>query len=157
MRKKIIDQAPQNVTPAKQSWLELEHLAQIELTSEDEAHPFESALASDGGAGWMAAQPGEQTIRIVFDEPQKIRRIQLLFREKEQERTQEFLLSWLSAGDQSYKEIVRQQYNFSPPHTIEESEDYTVDLEAVRALVLHIVPDTSGRGTCASLAQLKLS
>lgn len=153
MRKRIIHQA----SPANHGGLDLEHLAQIELTSEDEAHPIEAALTPDIEAGWKAAQPGEQTIRIVFDKPQKIKRVKLLFREEEQERSQEFVLRWQPAGDTSYREVVRQQYNFSPPQTIEESEDYTVDLDAVSALELTIKPDMNGRGAFASLAQLQLS
>ena len=157
MRKKIIDPAKQKRTSAEQGGLDLESLAQVEITSEDENHPFEAALTSSGGAGWKAAQPGEQTIRLIFDEPQKVNSIQLLFREEAQERTQEFLLRCLPAGEKSYQEIVRQQYNFSPPHTTEESEKYIVDLDAVRELELIIKPDTSGRTAYASLANFRLN
>lgn len=157
MRKKIINSSQQKTSSNRQDGLDLENLAQLELTSEAEGHPIESVFSSDDGAGWRAAEPGEQTIRVVFDEPQNIRRIQLLFRETEQERSQEFLLRWLPAGEQAYREIVRQQYNFSPPHTSEETEEYTVDLNAVDALEIKIIPDTSGRGAYASLAQLQLN
>lgn len=156
MRKKIINQEVEKGSTAKLGGLDVENLAQIELTSEDDAHPFEAALTHNREEGWRAAQPGEQTIRLVFDEPQKIKRIHLLFRETEQERAQEFLVRWLPAGDQSYREIVRQQYNFSPPQTIEESEDYTVELDAVAAIELKIIPDISGRNAYASLAQLQI-
>ena len=40
-----------------------------------------------------------------------------VFQEDEQERTQEFVLRWSPDGGQSYREIVRQQYNFSPPQS----------------------------------------
>lgn len=130
-------------------------MAQVELTSEDSANPIEGALTA--GAGWRAAQAGEQTIRILFDEPQQIRRIHLEFREKEQERTQEFVLRWSADGGQSYREIVRQQYNFSPPDTTDELEDYAVELEGVTSLELKIVPDISGGESRASLAQLRLA
>ncbi|MCC9138139.1 hypothetical protein ACFSKU_00585 [Pontibacter silvestris] len=157
MRKKIIDKELKEAPAGQQSWLDLEHLAQIEFTSEAKAHPIESALVSNNGAGWIAAQPGEQTIRIVFDEPHQIRRIQLVFHEKEVERTQEFLLRWLPAGDQSYQKIVRQQYTFSPPHTVEELEEYAVKINAVSIIELIIVPDVSGREVYASLTQFRLS
>jgi hypothetical protein len=88
MRKQII----QPVVPSKQNWLDLGNLAQIELTSEEQAHPIECAFSSNEDEAWRAAQPGEQKIRIVLDEPQQIRQVQLKFREMEQERTQEFLL-----------------------------------------------------------------
>ena len=91
-----------------------EHLARVELTSEDEAHPVESALVVETGLGWRASAPGEQVVRLLFDEPLSLRRIQLQFRETEQERTQEFVLSWSGDGGQTYREVVRQQYHFSP-------------------------------------------
>ena len=157
MRKKIIKQTPEKESPAAQSGLDVEHLAQIELTSEDPAHPIEAAFTSADETGWVAAEPGEQTIRLLFDEPQKIRRIQLLFHEKEQARTQEFLLRWLPTGDRSYREIVRQQYNFSPPHSTEQSEEYTVDLDAVSALELRITPNISGKEAFASLSHFQIN
>ncbi len=156
MQKQIIQQENQMISPAQQYWLDVENLAQIELTSEEAAYPIESAFTLNNTEGWKAAQSGEQTIRILFNEPQKLNRIQLRFREEETERSQEFLLSWLPAGDLSYQEIVRQQYNFSPPYTNEELEDYKVNLDAVSALELNIIPDISKPDARASLAQIRL-
>ena len=156
MRKSIIGRGPGAVAAAEPGWLDLEHLAEVEITSEDVDHPIESALIPGTGAGWRAAEPGEQTIRLWFNEPLRLKRIQLLFQEGEQERTQEFVLRWSPDTGQSYREIVRQQYNFSPPEAAREVEDYDVDLDGVRALELRIVPDISGGSTRASLAQLRL-
>jgi hypothetical protein len=157
MRKRIISHAPGEVAAAEPGWLDLKRLAEVEITSEDVDYPIESALIPGTGLGWRAAQPGDQTIRLLFNEPLRLKRIQLLFQEGEQERTQEFVLRWSSDGGQSYREIVRQQYNFSPPETAREIEDYDVDLDGVTALELRIVPDTSGGSTRASLAQLRLA
>jgi hypothetical protein len=66
-----------------------------------------------------------------------------VFLEDQQARTQEFVLRWSPNGCQSYREIVRQQYNFSPPGMTREFEDYAVDLTGVTALELKIVPDIS--------------
>jgi hypothetical protein len=157
MRKRIINKDPQNVSPVDQGWLALEVLAQVELTSEDAAYPIEAALIPSAGSGWRAAQAGEQTIRLLFDELQRVRRIQLLFREDQQGRTQEFVLRWSPDGGQSYREIVRQQYNFSPPGVTREFEDYAVELAGVTALELRIVPDISGGDARASVAQLRIA
>ena len=157
MRKRtIVNQEPLNVAPADQGWLDLQSLAQVELTSEDAANPIEAAFVPSG-LGWRAAQAGEQTIRLLFDELQRVRRIQLLFHEDHQARTQEFVLRWSPDGGQSYREIVRQQYNFSPPGMTRESEDYAVDLAGVTALELRIVPDISGGDARASVAQLRIA
>jgi len=134
----------------------VEHLAQVEVTSEAAAHPIESALIPGAGPGWRAEEPGQQTVRLLFDEPQRVRHIRLLFQEDERQRTQEFVLRWSSDGGQSYREIVRQQYNFSPPGSTSECEDYDVNLDRVTALELAIVPDISGAPVCASLAELRL-
>jgi hypothetical protein len=157
MRKRIISQTPQNISLIDPSWLDLQRLAHVELTSEDAAHPIESALLPNTGAGWRAAQAGEQTIRLLFDELQSVRRIQLLFQEYHQARTQEFVLRWSPDAGQSYREIVRQQYNFSPPDMTREFEDYTVDLVGVTALELRIVPDIRGGDARASVAQLRIA
>ena len=157
MRKRIIGHGPGEVAAAEPGWIDLEHLAQVEITSEDVDHPIESALIPGTGSGWRAAQPGEQTIRLRFDEPLRLKRIHLVFQEDEHERTQEFILRWSPDGGQSYREIVRQQYNFSPPEAAREVEDYDVDLHGVTALELRIVPDISGGSTRASLAQLRVA
>ena len=157
MRKQVINQATQSVSPSNQQWLNLEHLAQVEVTSEDAAHPIESALIPSVGPGWRAAQPGQQTVRLLFDEPRRVRHMRLLFQEEERERTQQFVLRWSSDRGQSYREIVRQQYNFSPPGTTSECEDYTVELDGLTALELSIIPDISGKPVYASLAQLRVA
>ena len=84
MRKRIIGHfCPGEVAAAEPGWLDLEHLAEVEITSEDVGYSIESALIPDGGSGWRAAQPGEQTIRLRFDEPIRLRRVQLVFHESE--------------------------------------------------------------------------
>jgi hypothetical protein len=157
MRKRLVGHGPGEVAAAEPGWLNLEHLAQVEINSEDVGYPIESALLPGTGSGWRAAQSGEQTIRLLFDEPLRLKRIQLVFQEDKKERTQAFVLRWSPDGGQSYREIVRQQYNFSPPEALSEVEDYDVDLDGVTALELKIVPDISGGSAQASLAQLRLA
>ena len=157
MRKYIIGNGPRGVSATEQDWLDLELLAQVEITSEDTDYPIESALIPGTGPGWRAGQHGEQTIRLLFDEPLKVRRIHLVFHEDKQERTQEFVLRWSPDGGQSYREILRQQYNFSPPGVTREVEDYTIDLDGVTALELKLVPDISRGSARASLAELRLA
>ena len=78
MRKKIINQNSQIASPGGQAWLDVQKIALVEISSEEAAYPIESALTPDDGPGWRAAQVGAQTIRLVFDEPQKIKRISSL-------------------------------------------------------------------------------
>ncbi|MGH7373349.1 MAG: hypothetical protein ACREJY_03915 [Candidatus Rokuibacteriota bacterium] len=157
MRKRVISPAPREVATPEPQWLEVERLAQVEVTSEDREHPVESALLPGEESGWRAAQPGEQTIRLVFDRPQRLSRVWLLFIEPDTERTQEFVLRWSPDGGRSVREILRQQWNFGPPETIREAEDYRVELSGVTVLELTIIPDKSGGDARASLAQWRLA
>lgn len=158
MRKRIIQQGAQGASPADdQAWLDLEHLVQVELTSEDLEYPVEAALGITTGSGWRAQQPGKQTIRLQFDKPHSIKRIQLVFQEDERARTQEYVLRWSPDGGASWREIVRQQYNFSPPDSSREIEAYSVALDGLTTLELCIIPDISGGEARASLAQLRLA
>lgn len=157
MRKRIINQNTQNTSTIDQNWLDLQHLVQVELTSEQWEYPIESALIADVESGWRAAESGEQTIRLLFDEAQNIKRIQLLFQENQWERTQEFVLRWSADAGKSFQEIVRQQYHFSPPNTTNELEDYALDLVGMTVLELIITPDISGGDALASISQLRIA
>jgi hypothetical protein len=148
---------PEAVRPHGEGWLDLERAAVVEVTSEEEGFAIESALLLGETRGWRAAMPGTQTIRLVFDHPQKLRRISLVFEEEQTKRTQEFVLRWSSDGGRSFREIVRQQWNFSPPETIREVEEYQADLSDVAVLELIIVPHISGGTARASLKSLRLS
>ena len=156
MRKRIIPSVLRD-TPPGDDWLDLERLAQVEITSEDAAHPIESALLPNRGTEWRAAGPGEQTIRLLFEHPQRLRRIWLQFVESVIERTQEFILRWSPDGGQSFREIMRQQWNFSPQGPTCETEDHQVDLSGVTVLELRIIPDISRGDARASLSQLRLA
>jgi hypothetical protein len=157
MRKRIIPPVQQDTSPPGEDWLDLERLGQVEITSEDAAHPIESALLPGRGSGWRAAGPGEQTVRLLFTHPQRLRRIWLQFVEPVTERTQEFVLRWSPDGGQSFREIVRQQWNFSPQGATCETEDHRVDLSGVTVLELIIIPDISRGDARASLSQLRLA
>jgi hypothetical protein len=156
MRKQIIDdlgKADVDIAGA----LDLQRLARTELTSEDANFPIEAALTIPSGSGWRAARGGEQIIRLLFDEPQTVRRIHISFCEDQYPRTQEFVLRWSADNGLSYSDIVRQQYTFSPPGTTREAETYNVNLLHVTALELAIIPDRSGGDARASLAQLRIA
>ena len=156
MRKRIITPVPQEVAFPDVNWLNVGEIAEVEITSEDAAHPIESALIT-GLSGWRASTPGKQIIRLIFFCPQKIQRIGIVFEETNIERTQEFVLRWSNDSGQSFHEIVRQQWNFSPRGATSETEDLRVDLSAVVMLELSIIPDISGGSALASLAQLRLA
>jgi hypothetical protein len=156
MRKRLIAPIPQSAPALNEGWLDLDGAAVVEVTSEDNEHPVESALVPGETRGWRAAASGTQTVRLIFDEPQRLTRIALAFEETETERTQEFVLRWSGDGGRSFREIMRQQWNFSPPNTSREVEEYQFDLSGVTVLELIIVPDISRGSAHASLKSLRL-
>jgi hypothetical protein len=157
MRKRLISALPIERVALERGGLDLANLGMVEITSEDEGYPIEHALQLGETRGWRAAEPGPQIIRLLFDQPQKLKCIWLVFEESEIQRTQEFVLRWSPDHGRSFREILRQQWNFSPPVTVRETEDYTVDLSDVTVLELRILPDQSGGEARASLTSLRLA
>jgi hypothetical protein len=156
MRKKLINS--DTMRPhAQEEWLDLEEIARVEVTSEDPNFPIEAALAAAEGSGWRAAEKGKQIIRIVLDNPRTLRRIRLEFSETVIERTQEFTLQWSNEATGPFREIVRQQWNFSPQGSTGEIEDYQVQLEKVSALELTLTPDLTADTAFATLAAWRVS
>src|SRR5919197_583910 len=156
MRKELTHASPGKEMP-DQPWLDLERVARVELTSEDVAYPIEAASIPGSENGWRAAVPGDQTIRIIFDQPLRLRRVLLRFVERIAERNQEFVLRWSADGGKTFRDVVRQQYTFSPGGATTEVEDLRVELDEVTTMELTISPDR-GRGEArASLAQLRLA
>jgi hypothetical protein len=157
MRKRLITPIPKDAPHPDEGWLDLDGAAVVEVTSEEKEYPVESALIAGEIRGWRAADSGAQTIRLIFDQPQRLKRIALVFEETESERTQEFVLRWSPDGGRSFREIVRQQWNFSPPNTTREVEDYDVHLSDFAVLELVIGPDISRETAHASLKSLRVS
>jgi hypothetical protein len=157
VRKRIVHAAQDEAQRSEEQWLDLDAVADVEVTSEEVDHPVEGALLPGRRPGWRASGPGEQTIRLLFPSPQRVSRIRVEFEEPDVERTQEFVLRWTPHGEASPREVVRQRWNFSPRGSTTESEDYPVDLTDVSALELAIVPDVSGGEARASLTALRLA
>jgi len=155
MRKRLLSSAPEPTDAG--GWLDLESLAVVEITSEDPDRPIESALLPAAGPGWRAAGPGPQTIRLVFDAPQSLHRIRLEFSEATAERTQEYVLRWSADGGREFRDVVRQQWNFSPGGSTHQIEVHAVDLPGVTVLELEITPDLGGGSAPASLEKLSLA
>jgi len=157
MRKSIVSspKTPGSPTSTGQ-WLDLAEIASVEISSEDAQHPIENALQGGTGGGWRAADPGPQVIRLTFDQPQSIRRIRLEFREERKERSQEFAV-FASSANYQRREVVRQQWGFSPGNSAVEVEDYSVDLPAVSVLELEIDPGRHDKQAIATLESIAVA
>lgn len=157
MEKRIIDDISPDSERSVTSWLNLEELADVEVTSESSEHPIEAALLPVNGRGWRAGKPGTQTVRLLFKKPQDLHRIHLIFLETAIKRTQEYVLRWSGDNSGTWREIVRQQWNFSPDGNTRETEDHMVQLSGATGLELIITPDISGERAFASLEKLRVA
>jgi hypothetical protein len=154
--RKIVKKADPELAPANASWLDVSTIAQVEVTSEDSKYPVESIFTEEEG-GWRASEPGKQTNRLFFDEPQRIRRIWLRFRELQVERTQQFTLQWSKDKTDALRPLFQQQWNFSPSGSTSQIEDYEVELNDVWMLQLVIDPDISRGPAVATLENWRLA
>lgn len=156
MQKTIISdsETKSGLSPAG-SWLDLEKIATAELSSEDGEHSFEHALRPDTSNGWKASTPGPQIIRLCFKEAQAIQRIRLQFREERVDRSQEIAL-FATAQNSPRKELVRQQWVFSPRGATTELEDYFFDLKGVTAIELQIDPGRHDKQVFATLESIQI-
>ena len=141
MRKSIVSPSAVTATPISDIWRDLERIARVEISSEDEQFPIEHALGRKETTGWRAAGTGPQLIRLHFDEPLNIKRLRLHFVDQATERSQEFAV--FAGSGPELKEVVRQQWSFSPYGSTEEIEDYTVNLSGITTLEVRIDPDRS--------------
>jgi hypothetical protein len=159
MRKHTLTPAREGATGSGAEGIDIRAVATASLTSEADDHPIENAFDGRRGPGatrWLAAEPGPQTLVLDFDAPQSLRRVELEVEEPAVPRTQELSL-WASVGGgESYRELVRQEYTFSPPGTTFERESWSVFVDGMTQLKLEIVPDKSGRPCRASLTALVL-
>ncbi|MEO6983159.1 MAG: hypothetical protein ABI072_08590 [Edaphobacter sp.] len=141
MRKTILASTDAVTTPMDGAWLDLDKIARVEISSEDAMFPIEHALGTASTTGWRAAGTGPQVMRIVFDTPERIQRIQVHVIERVAERSQEFAIFAEMEGGR--REVVRQQFVFSPGGSTEEIENFSVDLNGVTMMELKIDPDRS--------------
>jgi hypothetical protein len=140
--------------------LPLSELATVFVTSEAPDHPVEHVF--DGRRGpdatrWVAANPGEQTVLLAFDAPQPVQQVRIEIEEHERARTQEMDLAISTDGGRTFREIVRQEYTFSPPGTTVERESWTLRTDPVTHLRLRIKPDKSGGPALATMTSLTVS
>ena len=79
--------------------MDVDAAATVEVTSEDKGFQTESALSPlspEHRRGWRATAAGTQKVWLLFDQPQELKRISLVFEEEKATRTREFVLRWSS-------------------------------------------------------------
>jgi len=139
--------------------IDIAAIATVLLTSESPEFPIENAFdeqTGPGGTRWIAPAPGDQVLILQFDVPQTLHELLLEAEELQVSRTQVVELFLSSDGGRSYREVLRQEYNFSPPGTTFEREVWSVPAEGVTHLRIGIKPDKAGKPCHATLISLAL-
>ena len=132
-------------------------IATVLVSSEAPEHPVDHVFDTrrgPGGSRWVGDEPGEQTLIVAFDTPQTLRKISLEIEEQDASRTQELSLALSRDGGQTYQSLLRQEYNFSPPGTTFEREEWTIVADGVTHVQLVIKPDKGGKPCHATLTSL---
>ena len=158
LRKHIVNR-PTPTAPHPAEEKDVAALATVSVTSEAPGYPVDHVFdgrRGPGGSRWIAADLGEQALILAFDAPQAIQSISLEIEELDVSRTQELLLTVSRDGGLTYRDVVRQEYNFAPPGTTFEREQWAVNAEGITHVQLVIKPDKGGRPYRATLTTLAL-
>jgi len=149
-------QSPPSLPVPRPGDIDLVATAIVQVTSEAPAHPIDNVFDDRRGPGasrWVAEDPGEQTLLLAMDTPQTLHQIIVEVEEPDVSCTQELRVSVSQDGGQTYCELRRQEYHFSPPGTTFEREDWAVTVEGVTHLQLWLQPDKGGRPCRATLTK----
>jgi hypothetical protein len=133
--------------------------ATVLVTSEAAEHPVDCLFDGHDGPGgtrWVAAVDGEQVLILAFDTPQTIQEVSLETEELQASRTQVLTLALSQNAGRTYREILRQEFNFSPPGTTFERERWIVAATMVSHLRVTIRPDKGDKPGRASLTSLTI-
>ena len=159
LRKQVVSRSSSE-SASFEGEISIADVATVQVTSEEADHPIDNAFDHNrgpGGSRWIADGPGEQTVILLFNSPQTIRTIGVEVEELAVSRTQELSVSVSLDGGRTYRELVRQEFNFSPPAASFERELWSASAGAVTHLRLEIKPDKGGRVGRATLTSLTLT
>jgi hypothetical protein len=155
LRKQILTDLPTR-RARKSGVKDISALATVLVTSEAPDHPVDHLFdASDGPGGtrWIAAADGEQTLVLAFDAPQTIRAVGIEAEERSASRTNVLTISLSDDGGRTYRERIRQEFNFSPG-TAFEREEWSIPAEGVTHVRIVIQPDKGNAPHRATLTSI---
>ena len=133
--------------------------AVLAYTSEDPGHPIDNLI--DGHYGrhstfWAGAKENTtERIIVEFDQPQSVSWMIYEVEDCVCARTQEMRVEVSSDGGRTYRQVLVQEYTFSPAGATFQREVQRLNLPPISCLRLTIVPDKHGSGP-AKLNSLRL-
>lgn len=158
MRKRQIDELGPAAAPAEGE-IDCTHAASISYTSEEKGHPIDCLFDGHCGPGaprWLSGRADSvERLVLAFDEPTSISRLMYEVEETECPRTQEIRLEVSHDHEHTYRQVLVQEYAFSPRGATFQKEDVRMEAQRVTHLRIVVVPNKSGSGR-ASLTSLRL-
>ncbi len=154
LRKQIVAPAAEPNPGIPADAIDIIDEAEVLASSEAERFPLDNIVDGSCGPGssqWVAGTTGPQTLVFKFDAPQHITGINYEIEENETVRTQEVLFEVSSDSGAHFREILRQEYNFSPDGSTFQREALTFDLPGTTQLRIVIKPDKGNRECRAKL------
>jgi hypothetical protein len=159
LRKRLMDEPRGSAAPERGGEIDIAGSATIVYSSEDADHPVEFLIdqhRGQGGTCWASGHSDEtEQIVLEFDNPQPISCLVYDVEESRRERTQEVRVAVSSDHGRTYRQVLVQEYTFSPQGATFQHEELRLDLAAITHLRLTIVPNKSGSGV-ATLTSLRL-
>ena len=145
--------------PERPGEIDIASHATLVYSSEDPEHPLEHLIDGNCGRGatrWASARPNTtEHILLEFDHLQRISRLVYEVEECWQPRTQEVRVEVSSDHGRTYRQVLAQEYTFSPQGATFQHEDLRLDLPTITHLSLTIVPNKGGSGV-ATLTSLRI-
>lgn len=139
--------------------LDIAGLAEFAYSSEDSAQPLEHLMdgrRGPGGTRWASARPNTtERIVLAFDPAQRISGLSYEVEERCEERTQEVRVEVSADHGHTYRQVLVQEYTFSPQGATFQHEDLRFDLPGITHLRLTIFPNKRGSGV-ATLTSLQV-
>jgi len=159
LRKRLLSDDPVPANHNHAGEIDIPAHAVVAFSSEDPKHPVENLFDKHDGRGgsfWAAAR-ANTTERIVleFDQPQAVSRMVYEAEESRLEGRQEVRVEFSSDLARTYRQILVQQFIFSPGGATFQHEEQNLNLTGVTHLRLTIVPD-SRDAAVAKLTSLRL-
>lgn len=134
-------------------------LASFRFSSEDPNHPLDHLIdgcCGRGGTRWAGAQADTtECIELEFDPAQEISRLIYEVEESRVERTQQVRVEISTDRGRIYRQVLAQDFNFSPHGATFQREEIGLDAGPVTHVKLTIVPSKGGSGV-ATLTSLQL-
>jgi hypothetical protein len=158
LRKRLMSEQT-SISPERPGEIDIASQATLAYSSEHPDHPLEHLIDrhfGPGGTRWASArQDATERIVVEFDHSQQISRLIYEVEECGQERTQEVRVEVSADQGRSYRQVLAQEYTFSPHGATFQHEDLRLDLPGITHVSLTIVPNKGGSGF-ATLTSLRL-